>query len=179
MTDVNLVPLLPATQVLLTALVVLLLDLFYQEGEKGLLAWVSLLGLALCAGETLFLWGSQESAFSDAVRLDNFALFFTQIFLGAAALTILSSIHYIRQAEIHEGEFYALVLFATTGMILMQRAKDLIVFFLALETMSIAVFLLTGIWRASGRSSEAAMKYFLMGAFATGFLLYGIALIYC
>jgi NADH-quinone oxidoreductase subunit N len=177
-TDVNLVPLLPATQVLLTALVVLLLDLFYQKGEKGLLAWVSLLGLALCAGETLFLWGSQESAFGDAVMLDNFALFFTQIFLGAAALTILSSIHYIRQAEIHEGEFYALVLFATTGMILMAAAKDLIVFFLALETMSIAVYVLTGIWRASGRSSEAAMKYFLMGAFATGFLLYGIALIY-
>jgi NADH:ubiquinone oxidoreductase subunit 2 (subunit N) len=82
-TDINLVPLLPATQVLLTALVVLLLDLFYQEGEKGLLAWVSLLGLALCAGETLFLWGSRESAFGDAVMLDNFALFFTQIFLGA------------------------------------------------------------------------------------------------
>src|SRR5205807_2066388 len=89
--DVNLIPLLPATQVLLTALVVMLLDLFIKEPEKGLLAWISLLGL---------------------------------------------------------------------------------------ETMSIAVYVLTGLWRASSQSSEAAMKYFLMGAFATGFLLYGIALIY-
>ena len=79
MTDVNLVPLLPAAQVLLTALVVLLLDLFYREGEKGLLAWISLLGLALAGGEALFLWGSQESAFGDALLLDSFALFFTQI----------------------------------------------------------------------------------------------------
>jgi len=176
--DVNLIPLLPATQVLLTALVVMLLDLFIKEPEKGLLAWISLLGLALGAGETVLLWGSQESAFGDTLLLDNFALFFVQIFLGVAALTILSSIHYVRQTKIHEGEFYELILFATVGMILMAAANDLIIFFLGLETMSIAVYVLTGLWRASSQSSEAAMKYFLMGAFATGFLLYGIALIY-
>jgi NADH-quinone oxidoreductase subunit N len=176
--DVNLIPLLPATQVLLTALVVMLLDFFVKEGEKGLLAWISLLGLALGVGETMLLWGSREGAFGDTVLLDNFALFFTQLFLGAAALTILSAIHYIREVHIREGEFYALVLFATVGMILMASANDLIVFFLGLETMSMAVYVLTGMWRASGPASEAAMKYFLMGAFATGFLLYGIALIY-
>jgi NADH-quinone oxidoreductase subunit N len=110
--------------------------------------------------------------------LDNYALFFTLLFLLAAALTILSSIQYIRQIQIHEGEFYALVLFATVGMILMAAANDLIVFFLGLETMSIAVYVLTGMWRSSARASEASMKYFFMGAFATGFLLYGIALIY-
>ena len=178
MMDANLIPLLPAAQVLLTALVVMLLDLFLDEQEKGFLAWISLLGLALCAGETVILWGSQDAAFGNAIMLDNFALFFAQLFIGVAALTILSSIHYVRETKIHEGEFYALVLFATGGMILMAAANDLIVFFLALETMSIAVYVLTGMWRASSRSSEAAMKYFLMGAFATGFLLYGIALIY-
>jgi NADH-quinone oxidoreductase subunit N len=178
LTDVNLIPLLPAAQVLLTALVVMLFDLFSKEHEKALLAWVSLLGLALGGGETLLLWGSHESAFGDSLVLDNFTLFFTQIFLGAAGLTILSSIHYVRQTRIHEGEFYSLILFATTGMILMAGANDLIVFFLGLETMSIAVYILTGMWRSSSKSSEAAMKYFLMGAFATGFLLYGIALIY-
>ncbi|HTN70179.1 MAG TPA: proton-conducting transporter membrane subunit, partial [Methylomirabilota bacterium] len=178
MTDVNLMPLLPAAQVLLTALVVMLLDLFLNEHEKGLLAWISLLGLALCGGETVILWGSQESAFGNTLILDNFALFFTQLFLVAAAVTILSSIQYVRDTKIHEGEFYALVLFATVGMVLMAAANDLIVFFLGLETMSIAVYVLTGIWRVSSRASEAAMKYFLMGAFATGFLLYGIALIY-
>jgi NADH-quinone oxidoreductase subunit N len=176
--DVNLIPLLPATQVLLTALVVVLLDLMVKEHEKGLLACISLLGLALCGVETILLWGSQEGAFADTLLLDNFALFFTQLFLGAAALTILGSIHYIRETRIHEGEFYALILFATVGMIIMAAANDLIVFFLGLETMSVAVYVLTGIWRESSRASEAAMKYFLIGAFATGFLLYGIALIY-
>ncbi|MGB7946354.1 MAG: NADH-quinone oxidoreductase subunit N [Candidatus Binatia bacterium] len=178
MMDVNLIPLLPATQVLLTALVVLVLDLFLKGNEKNLLAWIALLGLALCGLETLLLWGSQEGAFADTLLLDNFALFFTQIFLCAAALTILGSIHYLRDVGIHEGEFYALILFATVGMIVMAGANDLIVFFLGLETMSVAVYILTGMWRGSARSSEAAMKYFLMGAFATGFLLYGIALIY-
>jgi NADH-quinone oxidoreductase subunit N len=176
--DINLIPLLPATQVLLTALVVMLLDFFVKDNEKGLLAWISLLGLGLGGAETLLLWGSREGAFGDTVLLDNFALFFAQLSLSAAALTILSSIHYVREVKIREGEFYALVLFATVGMILMASANDLIVFFLGLETMSMAVYVLTGMWRASGRSSEAAMKYFLMGAFATGFLLYGIALIY-
>jgi NADH-quinone oxidoreductase subunit N len=177
--DVNLLPLLPAAQVLLTALVVLLRDLFIDEREpKGILALLSLVGLGLALGEALLLWGASESAFSESIVLDSFAIFFTMIFLMAAALTILSSIHYVRQTGIHEGEFYALVLFATVGMILMAAANDLIVFFLGLETMSVAVYVLTGMWRADSRSSEAAMKYFLMGAFATGFLLYGIALIY-
>ena len=178
--DVNLAPLLPAIQVLVTALVVVGRDLFIDEDEpKGVLAFYSLVGLGLAAAEvTVLLTGRQESAFGDSIVLDNFALFFTLIFLLAAALTILSSIHYVRQTRIHEGEFYALVLFATVGMIVMAAANDLMVFFLALETMSIAVYVLTGMWRASGRASEASMKYFLMGAFATGFLLYGIALIY-
>jgi NADH-quinone oxidoreductase subunit N len=177
--DVNLLPLLPAAQVLLTALVVLLRDLFIDEHEpKGILASLSLIGLGLALGETLLLWGASESAFNESILLDNFTNFFTVIFLLAAALTILSSIHYLRQTGIHEGEFYMLVLFATVGMILMAAANDLIVFFLGLETMSVAVYVLAGSWRADSRSSEAAMKYFLMGAFATGFLLYGIALIY-
>jgi NADH-quinone oxidoreductase subunit N len=178
MMDVNLLPLLPATQVLLTALVVMLLDLFLKENEKGLLAWLALLGLALCGVETVLLWGSQDGSFGDILLLDNFALFFTQIFLGAAGLTILASIDYVRDAKIHEGEFYALILSATVGMIVMAAANELIVFFLGLETMSVAVYVLTGMWRTSSRASEAAMKYFLIGAFATGFLLYGIALIY-
>src|SRR5262245_25105780 len=128
--DVNLLPLLPATQVLLTALVVTLLDLFLKENEKGLLAWIALLGLVLGGVETVLLWGSQDSAFGDTLLLDNFALFFTQIFLGAAALTILTSIYYVRATRIYEGEFYALVLFATVGMIIMAGANDLIIFFL-------------------------------------------------
>ncbi|TMA94047.1 MAG: NADH-quinone oxidoreductase subunit N [Deltaproteobacteria bacterium] len=177
--DVNFTPLLPTAQLLVTALVVMLRDLFIEEHEpKRILVFLSLVGIGLAAGETLALWGVQESAFHDSIVLDNFAHYFALIFMLAAGLTILSSIDYVRQAGIHEGEFYALVLFATVGMMLMAAANDLMVFFLGLETMSIAVYVLTGMWRTNSRSSEAAMKYFLMGAFATGFLLYGIALIY-
>jgi NADH-quinone oxidoreductase subunit N len=177
--DANLLPLLPAIQVLATALVVLLRDLFIEDHEpKGFLALLSLIGIGLAAVETVALWGAHESAFNDSIVLDSFALYFALIFLLVGALTILSSIHYVRLMEIHEGEYYALVLFAVLGMMLMAAANDLLLFFLGLETMSVAVYVLTGMWRSSARSSEAAMKYFLMGAFATGFLLYGIALIY-
>src|SRR5713226_2310595 len=176
--DANLTPLLPAAEVTLTALTVLLVDLFLREEEKGFLAWISILGLALAAGMAFFLWGSQEGAFRETVLLDNFALFFTELFLGGAFVTILSSIHYLRETGIRGGEYHALILLSTVGMILMAAANDLIIFFLGLETMSIAVYVLTGMWRERVEASEAAMKYFLIGAFATGFLLYGIALIY-
>src|SRR5919106_1278777 len=157
----------------------MLRDLFIEEHEpKRILVFLSLIGIGLAAGETVLFWGVEESAFHDSIVLDNFALFFALIFLFAAGLTILSSIDYVRRAGIQEGEFYALVLFATVGMMFMAAANDLMVFFLGLETMSVAVYVLTGMWRTDSRSSEAAMKYFLMGAFATGFLLYGIALIY-
>ena len=177
--DVNLLPLLPAIQVLMTALVVVLRDLFIEEGKpRGYLAFLSLIGIGLAAAEAVALWGAQESAFGDAIVLDNFGLFFTLIFLLIGALTILSSTDYVRLAGIQEGEYYALLLFAILGMMIMAGANDLLVFFLGLETMSVAVYVLTGMWRGSARSSEASMKYFLLGAFATGFLLYGIALIY-
>jgi len=176
--NVNLIPALPAAQVLLTGLTVIVLDLFLKEHEKGILAWISLVGLAACGGMTLLLWGSQEGAFGDTLLLDNFSLFFTQLFIGAAALTILSSIHYLKEHRIHAGEFYGLVLLSTVGMILMAASNELILFFLGIETMSIAAYILTGISRAQSRASEAAMKYFIIGSFATGFLLYGIALLY-
>ncbi|HEX2932257.1 MAG TPA: NADH-quinone oxidoreductase subunit N, partial [Candidatus Binatia bacterium] len=112
--DVNFTPILPAAQLLMTALVVLLRDLFIPEREsKTILVFLSLVGIGLTAAETLALWGVQDSAFNDSILLDNFAIFFALLFLSVAALTILSSIEYIRQAGLHEGEYYALVLFAT------------------------------------------------------------------
>lgn len=176
--EINLTPLLPAAEVVLTALTVLLLDLFLDEGEKGLLAWISALGLVLASALAFFLWGSYEGAFQNTFLLDSFGLFFTQVFLASALLTILCSVEYLRQTAIRAGEYYALILFATLGMMLMAAANDLIIFFLGLETMSIAVYVLTGMWRERSRASEAAMKYFIIGAFATGFLLYGIALVF-
>lgn len=176
--EVNLIPLLPASEVLLTGLVVLILNLFLKEHERGILPWICIVGLAIASVMAFFLWGSLESAFQDSLVLDSFSLFFTQLFVGIAAVTILSSVHYVREVGIAEGEYYSLILFSAFGMILMASTNDLIVFFLGLETMSIAVYILTGMWRSRSRASEGAMKYFIIGAFAAGFILYGIALIF-
>ncbi|HWP58763.1 MAG TPA: NADH-quinone oxidoreductase subunit N [Candidatus Acidoferrales bacterium] len=176
--EVNLTPLLPAAEVALAALVVLIADLFLRDDEKGLLAVVSVAGLAIAAALAGSLWDSQEAAFGDTMLGDNFSLFFTLLLIAAAALAVFSSAHYLSETNMPPGEYHALILFSTAGMILMASANDLILFFLGLETMSIAVYILTGLRREQPQSSEAAMKYFMVGAFATGFLLYGIALIY-
>jgi NADH-quinone oxidoreductase subunit N len=175
---VNLIPLLPAAEITLTALTVLVLDLFLGEREKKLLGWISVLGLVVSGGLAVLLWDSRESAFQNSLLLDNFGLFFTLLSIGAALITILSSMEYLNETKIRKGEYHALILFSTLGMILMVTANDLVLFFLGLETMSIAVYVLTGMWRERSHSGEAAMKYFLNGAFASGFLLYGIALIF-
>src|ERR1041384_3030103 len=162
--NVNFLPLLPAVQVLLTALVVLIRDLFISEREsKGYLAFISLLGIGLAMAESLALWGGQEGAFDDSLMLVNFALYFSLIFLITAALTILTSIQYLRLTAIHEGEFYALVLFATVGMMIMAAANDLLIFFLGLETMSIAVYVLTGMWRAKQGGRRSRHEIFFHG----------------
>jgi NADH-quinone oxidoreductase subunit N len=176
--EINLTPLLPVAEVTLTGLTVLMLDLFLRENEKSFLAWISLTGLALAAGMAFSLWGSQEDAFRETLLLDNFGLFFTELFVAVAGVTILCSIHYLQETRIRLGEYHALILFSTAGMMLMAAANDLILFFLGLETMSIAVYVLTGMWRERVEACEAAMKYFLVGAFATGFLLYGIAFVF-
>ncbi|MGH7831960.1 MAG: NADH-quinone oxidoreductase subunit N, partial [Candidatus Binatia bacterium] len=176
--EFNLIPLLPAVEVTITALTVLLLDLFLKKEEKRGLAWISIAGLGIAVWIAISLWGGNEIAFHDSVILDNFGLFLTLLFLVGALITILTSVDYLKETKIREGEYYALILFGTAGMILMATTNDLIVFFLGLETMSIAVYILTGMWRERAQASEAAMKYFLIGAFASGFLLYGIALIY-
>ena len=176
--DGNFLPLLPAAEVLVTALVVLVLDLFTGKEEKGLLLWTSLAGLVIAAAIAVYFRSGEEGAFQDTLLLDRFAVFFTIVFLAVAAVTLLVSVQYVRDTAIREGEFYVLILLSACGMIVMAAANDLILFFLGLETMSIAVYVLTGMWRARAAAAEAAMKYFLIGAFATGFLLYGIALIY-
>ncbi len=171
------IALLPAAEVLVTALVVLLLDMFTPADEKGPLVWTSIAGLALAGWLAVYFVGA-EGAFGDTLLLDRFAVFFILVFVAVAGLTILTGVQYVRESGIREGEFYVLILLSAAGMIVMAAANDLIVFFLGLETMSIAVYVLAGMWRSRAESAEAAMKYFLIGAFATGFFLYGIALVY-
>jgi len=170
-----------APEMVITAFgfVVLLADVFLsRNGKKGYLGILSLIGIVLAFFYTLFQTGSVHSGFGGMFISDGFSLFFKLIFLIIAFLTILISMGYARREGIESGEYYALILFATLGMMLMAGGSHLITLFLGLETMSISIYVLTGILREDRRSIEAAMKYFLLGAFATGFLLYGIALIY-
>ena len=175
---VELGALLPALVVAVTAGVVLLLDLLPPRDSKDHLGAVALAGVVAALAVTVWLWwrGVETRGFRDMVILDAFALFFAVVVAYAAGLALLLSIDYIRRYTLQVGEYYALVLFAATGMMLLASAGDLIVVFLALELMSLSLYVLAGYFKTRLASSEASMKYFLLGAFASGFLLYGIAL---
>ena len=177
---VELGALLPALVVALTAGVVLLLDLLPPRESKDHLGAVALAGVVAALAVTVWLWwrGVETRGFRDMVVLDAFALFFAVVVSYAAGLALLLSIDYIRRQTRQAGEYYALVLFAATGMMLLASATDLIVVFLALELMSLSLYVLAGYFKTRLTSSEASMKYFILGAFASGFLLYGIALLY-
>jgi NADH-quinone oxidoreductase subunit N len=175
---ISLGPLLPVLVVLAAAVVVLLLDLVPPHRSKEHLAAMALAGIAGSVVAAIPRWNTDARAFRDMVILDNYALFFVLIIGYASALVVLLSIDYLRRTEAESGEYYALVLFSTTGMMLLACAGDLIVVFLALELMSLSLYVLSGVFKRRLASSEASMKYFLLGAFATSFLLYGIALVY-
>ncbi|OGP90590.1 MAG: NADH-quinone oxidoreductase subunit N [Deltaproteobacteria bacterium RBG_16_48_10] len=170
-----------APEIILTAFgfLVLLLDVFSpKEGKKGYLGILSLIGVVIAFFFTLPLMGSNQTGFEGMFISDGFTLFFKVLFLIIAFLILLISMGYAHREGIELGEYYALILFATLGMMLMAAGSHLITIFLGLETMSISIYILAGIMREDRRSVEAALKYFLLGAFATGFLLYGMALIY-
>jgi len=158
---------------------VLLVDVFSpKEGRKDYLGVLSLIGVVIAFVFTLTQIGSVKSGFEGMFISDGYALFFKITFLIITFLTILISMGYAQREGIGFGEYYALILFALLGMMLMAAGTHLIVIFLGLETMSVSIYVLAGMMREDRRSVEAALKYFLLGAFATGFLLYGIALIY-
>ncbi len=175
---VNLLALLPVLITTVTGLLMLCWDLGMRDEERHRLAWLGIFGLAVTAAVSSCLLGYNQLAFNGSIALDGYAMFFNLIFCLAGILTLLMSANYLQTAGIHAGEYYSLILFSIVGMMLMAAAMDLINIFLGLETMSIAVYVLAGIWRQQLRSNEAALKYFLLGAFASGFLLYGIALVY-
>lgn len=165
------------------AILVLLLQVFPTVIGKDYLGYASLTGVILAAiitgqGGTFGEGGEAVYSFSNMWVVDNYSRFFKLIFLLGTGLTILISIKYTKDEGINNGEYYSLLLFATAGMMLMAGGTDLIVIFLGLELMSISLYVLAGYARKRLISNEAALKYFLLGSFATGFLLYGIALLY-
>jgi NADH-quinone oxidoreductase subunit N len=171
---------LPGLIVTAAALVVMTLDSFQRGDDKDVLAVLGIGGLALAGAAAVSMWnpGTVAPGFGDTLRADCYALFFAVLVCAGSLLTLLMSVDYLREEPLPAGEYHALVLLSTAGMVFLAAANDLIVIFLALEIMSIAVYVLTGLFRREARSTEAALKYFLLGAFATGFLLYGIAFFY-
>ncbi len=161
-----------------TSFVCLLLDLLPSPRGKGHLAAVCVLGLGGALVTSAILWGGPATAFQQMIVLDDFALFFNAIFCVTAALVLLLSVGYLQRQGVEAGEYYVLVLFAAVGMMVMASAVDLLVIFLGLELMSLSLYVLAGFFRTRATGNESAMKYFLLGAFASGFFLYGIALLY-
>jgi len=181
----------PMMCVALAGLVVLLAEAFRDRGEKmpiGGLAIIGLLGALVTSAPwpssltTLFggnpsLWGRNATSFG-VVTADNFSLFVVCVLAVVGIITVIFSSQTIERDGLPAGEYYAILLFSIVGMMLMAQANDLLLIFLALETMSIGVYVLTGIRRNNAAGTEAAFKYFLLGAFASAFFLYGIAFIY-
>ena len=168
----------PAAILAITGFVLMLLDLLPPRGRREHLAFVGLAGVVIALVSAVLLWGSDVTGFQGMAVLDNLTLFATLVIGYATGLVLLESIDYLKRRGMESGEFYILVLFAAAGMVIMAGANDLIVVFLGLETMSLALYVLAGFFRTEIQAGEASMKYFLLGAFASGFFLYGIALIY-
>jgi NADH-quinone oxidoreductase subunit N len=168
----------PAAILAITGFVLMLLDLLPPRGRREHLAFVGLAGVVIALISAVLLWGSDVTGFQGMAVLDNLTLFATLVIGYATGLVLLESIDYLKRRSMESGEFYILVLFAAAGMVIMAGANDLIVVFLGLETMSLALYVLAGFFRTEIQAGEASMKYFLLGAFASGFFLYGIALIY-
>jgi NADH-quinone oxidoreductase subunit N len=152
-------------------------EAFRDRGERMPIAGLGVVGLLGAAAASVLLWNHNASSFGVVVA-DNFGLFVTWILIIVGLLALAISGPTIERERLPAGEYYALMLFAIAGMMLMATATDLLLIFLALEVMSLAVYVLTGIRRDSPIASEAALKYFLLGAFSSAFFLYGIAFTY-
>jgi NADH-quinone oxidoreductase subunit N len=172
----NLTALAPPLIIIATALLLLLFDLGLTD--KRILGYLALVGVAVAFGVSIDMGMHPPQSFQSMAASDGYALFFNLIFLLAAGLSLLVAIDYLERHDMQRGEYYALLLFSTSGMMLMAAATDLIVVFLALEIMSVSLYILAGFRRGQIASTEAAMKYFILGAFASAFFLYGAALTY-
>lgn len=174
MTSADLLAMLPFLLVSLWATLLLVVDLFIRR--KGVTAILAAVGLAAGLVVVILRYGSPQTAFGGMIIADTYASFLQVVFLLTGLLGISVAYDYLRRMGIHRGEYYPLLLFTVSGMMLMSLAGDLIVIFLALELLSLPLYVLAGFARPRPESEESAMKYFLLGAFASGFLVYGIAL---
>ena len=174
----DLLTVLPPIVLSLGGVILLLVDLAIPRDRKTLTAILAAVVAALAGVSAVALWGARGTGFSGMVSIDGVALFLDGLFAVIGLLTIAISVRYNTTRGIMRGEFYPLILFALSGMSLMGHAANLLTVFMAIELLSIPLYVLCGIARPRQDSEESAMKYFLLGAFASGFLVFGIALTY-
>src|SRR5829696_6055178 len=171
----------PEVIVCIAAVLVMLVDAFVRPTQRWITGSISLVGLALSAVASIYLWlngTASADAFNGMIVLDELRLGFTIIFLLVSGLTVLISTVWVGGENLPAGEFHSLLLFATVGMMLMASGNDLVIIFLGLEILSIATYVMAGFRRSDIRSNESSLKYFILGSFSSAFLLYGIALVY-
>jgi len=167
----------PMACVAAAALAAMVAEAFRDPGERMPIGGLGVVGLLGAGIASVLLWNADAKSFG-VVAADHFGLFVTIVIVVVGLLSLAISGPTILRERLPEGEYYALMLFSAAGMMLMATATDLLLIFLALEVLSLAVYVLTGIRRSSKTAAEAALKYFLLGAFSSAFFLYGIAFVY-
>ncbi len=168
----------PQIAVVVFLLAGLLVDLLDKRGETTTIGIFSIFGMIVAGAFTIGLWNSAATVFDGMIIVDNYSLVFNLIFILGFILTALISIRSLPREGYNYSEYYILLMGATLGMMIMASAGNLLTVFIGIETLSISLYVLAGFARKREESNEAALKYLLLGAFSTGFLLYGIALIY-
>ena len=176
MNSSDLLPAIPFLIVSAWAILLLLFDLFIKR--KGLTAILAAAGLAAALVTVIARFGSDQVAFNGMIVADSFSDYLQIVILATALLGIAVAYDYLRRMDMERGEYYTLMLFTVSGMLLMSLAGDLILVFLAIELLSLPLYVLSGFARPEKSSEESAMKYFILGAFSSAFLVYGIALIF-
>lgn len=169
----DLTPVMPEILLTVLALAIMVADLMIKRKET-----IALLSIVSMGAVAYSLTGATGTTFNGMFIADGYSIFFKLIFILNVFLTVLISVRYIEIEKINFGEYYSLILFSTLGMMIMASAGDLIILYLGLELMALSTYVLAGFLRHDIRSNEAAIKYFLLGAFASALLLYGIAMIY-
>jgi NADH-quinone oxidoreductase subunit N len=173
----DIIAIVPILIVVLSGCAILLAEAFRRPGEWMPMGWLALIGTVGGIVTSISLWDRHAVGFG-VVIVDNFSVFFNVTICAIGLLTVLISTGTAERDRLPTGEYYALVMFSLSGMMLMGSTRDLLVIFLALEIMSLGVYVLTAIKRTSAAGAEAAFKYFVLGAFSSAFFLYGIAFAY-
>ncbi len=178
MTVLDLFSILPILALVIWALFLLLADLWISKSKPGLTPILAVFGLLLSLGLSIYAADKPGDGFGGMIRLDGFATFLHVLFTTTGAISIVLAYDYLRRLDIQRGEFYPLIMLSVSGMMLMGAAGDLVIVFLALEFLSIPLYIMAAMDHHRIESREASLKYFLLGTFASAFVLFGIALLF-